>query len=92
MANDELLDSWEAGRGQWERKQDDEEGSGRTLRPDPIHMLFDGPPPPLIVREGEELPLQRPPSARLALNVLVWFFGSLGLLVLAYRLWWEFHL
>lgn len=87
MRNDELLDSWvpnEPGDKQPDKR------AGDSVRPDPIDMLFSGVPEPVIVREEEELAIQRAPSGRLALNMLIWFLAVIGLIILAYRVWWEY--
>ena len=72
MDNNELLDRWPPGR----------EGEEAPPRADPIGMLFDGLPGPVILHEDEELPLQRAPSGRLAVRM----FGLLVLILLL--CWW----
>lgn len=46
-------------------------------------MLFEGVPEPVIVSEDEELPLQRAPSGRLGLYVLLALLVVLALIRLA---------
>ena len=89
MHDEELLDDWRPWTSREERKYAAtlDPVPGDVVRADPISMLFDGPPPPVIVREEEGLALQRPPSGRLALNLLAWFCGAIGLLVLLYQVW-----
>ena len=76
--HDELLDAWPP------RREDVTEGSPKTSpRPDPLSMLFEGVPEPVIVSEDEELPLQRAPSGRLGLYVLLALLVVLALIRLA---------
>lgn len=73
MNNRELLDIWPP------RPPD-------TPRADPLSMLFDGVPDPVILSDNEELPLQRTPLMQLMVRLLGWLILVPVLIFLAYRL------
>ena len=87
---DDLLDDWpEQQRTQRSRP----EVSKQNPRPDPIGMLFDGIPEPVIVSEEEELPIQRPFSGQLVGELIGWLTGVIAAIYLIYRVcqyfgWW----
>ncbi|WP_420459432.1 hypothetical protein [Neolewinella sp.] len=80
--HDDLLDDWPEQRR-----------TGKGPRPDPIGMLFDGIPEPVIVSEEEELPIQRPFSGQLVGELIGWLTGVIAVMYLIYRVceyfgWW----
>ncbi|CAH1001602.1 hypothetical protein LEM8419_02507 [Neolewinella maritima] len=85
MSKDELLDDWPTGKQGKQPKH--------TPRPDPIGMLFDGIPEPVIMSDEEELPILRPFSPQLILELIGWLLGVTAAIYGIYRLclyfgWW----
>ena len=78
---DDLLDDWPE---EQRTQRFQPEVPKQNPRPDPIGMLFDGIPEPVIVSEEEELPIQRPFSGQLVGELIGWLTGVIAAIYLIY--------
>ena len=87
---DDLLDDWPE---QQRTQQPRPDVPKQNPRPDPIGMLFEGIPEPVIVSEEEELPIQRPFSGQLVGELIGWLTAVIAVIYVIYRVceyfgWW----
>ena len=90
--HDDLLDDWPEQEGS-RPKTPPTDVPRHNPGPDPIGMLFTGIPEPVIVNDEEDLPIQRPFSAQLIVELVGWLLGVTALIYAVYRLcqyfgWW----